>query len=98
MLDDSEAASEWDFRTLVSCSGPDMDAVAKKIRETMVRVQNYELRELERAYKVNYFALAVEVLRAALPLSIDQAKQGSVELSPEIQFTVGPYMEKQQSI
>ena len=98
MLDDSEAASEWDFRTLVSCSGPDMDAVAKKVRETMVRVQNYELRELERAYRVNYFALALEVLRAALPLSVDQAKQGSVELSPEIQFTVGPYMEKQQSI
>lgn len=47
---------------------------------------------------MNYFALAVEVLRAALPLSIDQIKRGSVELSPEVQFTVGPYMEQQQPI
>lgn len=98
MLDDNEASSEWDFRTLVSCGGPDMDAVAKKVRETMIRVQDYELKELERAYRVNYFALAVEVLRAALPLSIDQIKRGSVELSPEVQFTVGPYMEQQQPI
>ena len=63
MLDDRDASSEWDFRTLVSCSGPDMNAVAKKVRETMIRVQDYELKELERAYRVNYFALAVEVLR-----------------------------------
>lgn len=98
MLDDNEASSEWDFRTLVSCSGPDMNAVAKKVRETMIRVQDYELKELERAYRVNYFALAVEVLRAALPFSVDQVKRDSAELSPEIQFTVGPYMEQQQPI
>ena len=98
MLDDREASSEWDFRTLVSCSGPDMKAVAKKVRETMIRVQDYELKELERAYIVNYFALAVEVLRAALPFSVDQVKRDSAELSPEIQFTVGPYMEQQQPI
>ena len=98
MLDDREASSEWDFRTLVSCSGPDMNAVAKKVRETMIRVQDYELKELERAYRVNYFALAVEVLRAALPFSVDQVKRDSAELSPEIQFTVGPYMEQQQPI
>ena len=98
MLDDREASSEWDFRTLVSCSGPDMNAVGKKVRETMIRVQDYELKELERAYRVNYFALAVEVLRAALPFSVDQVKRDSAELSPEIQFTVGPYMEQQQPI
>ena len=98
MLDDSEASSEWDFRTLVSCNGPNMDAVAKKVRETMIRVQDYELKELERAYRVNYFALAVEVLRAALPRSVDQVKRDLVELSPEVQFTVGPYMEQQQPI
>lgn len=98
MLDDRDASSEWDFRTLVSCSGPDMNAVAKKVRETMIRVQDYELKELERAYRVNYFALAVEVLRAALPFSVDQVKRDSAELSPEIQFTVGPYMEQQQPI
>ena len=98
MLDDSEASSEWDFRTLVSCGGPDMNAVAKKVRETMIRVRDYELKELERAYRVNYFALAVEVLRAALPFSVDQVKGSSAELSPEVQFTVGPYMEQQQPI
>ena len=98
MLDDNEASSEWDFRTLVSCGGLDMDAVAKKVRETMIRVQDYELKELERAYRVNYFALAVEVLRAALPRSVDQVKRDLVELSPEVQFTVGLYMEQQQPI
>lgn len=98
MLDDSEASSEWDFRALVPCGRPDMDAVARKVRETMIRVQDYELRELERAYRVNYFALAIEVLRAALPFSVEQVRRGAVELSQEVQFTVGPYMEQQQPI
>lgn len=97
LIDDSEAASEWDFQAMFQEIKPDMEAVAAKVREQMTRVQKYELKELERAYILNYFVIALEVLRAAIPSScLDVMQKSPALLAPEVQFTVGAYMEQQQ--
>lgn len=98
LLDDNEASSEWDFQFMLQRTGPDMKAVAAKIRETMTRVQDYELKELERAYLLNYYAIAFEVLRAALPACLPALMESPVPWSDEVNFTVGAYMERQQII
>lgn len=97
LIDDSEAASEWDFQAMFQEIKPDMEAVAAKVREQMTRVQKYELKELERAYILNYFVIALEVLRAAIPLCLHTMQKSPALLASEVQFTVGVYMEKQQS-
>lgn len=98
LLDDDEASSEWDFQFMLQRSGPDMDAVAAKVRETMTRVQDYELKELERAYCLNYYAIAFEVLRAALPSCFPALMKNPALWADEVNFTVGAYMEQQQLI
>lgn len=98
LLDDIEAASEWDFQFIFQKLGPDMDAVAAKVRETMTRVQDYELKELERAYLLNYYAVALEVIRAALPSCLPALIKSPAPWADEVNFTVGGYMEQQQII
>ena len=98
LLDDVEAASEWDFQFIFQKLGPDMDAVGAKVRETMTRVQDYELRELERAYLLNYYGIAFEVLRAALPSCLPALIKSPAPWADEVNFTVGGYMEQQQII
>lgn len=98
LLDDDEASSEWDFQFMLRTTGPDMDAVAAKVRETMTRVQDYELKELERDYRRNYYAIAFEVLRAALPACLPALMESPAPLSDEVNFTAGAYMERQQII
>ena len=98
LLDDVEAASEWDFQFIFQKIGPDMDAVAAKVRETMTRVQDYELKELERAYLLNYYAIAFEVLRAALPSCFPVWMESPAPWGDEVNFTVLGYIEQQQII
>lgn len=97
-LDSSEATAEVDFQDIFCGVEPDMDLVAKKVRETMARVQQYELKELERSYHYNYYGILIEVLRAALPYCMDIMQKSLAYMESEVQFTVGAYMEKQQPI
>jgi len=96
LIDDNEAASEWDFQAIFQEIKPDMEAVAAKVREQMTRVQKYELKELERAYILNYFAIALDVLKATVPSYLHVIQKSPALLAPEVQFTVGAYMEQQQ--
>lgn len=98
MIDDMESAAEWDFHTIFPCVSPDINAVAEKVRETVIRVQEYELRELERAYCLIYFTIAMDILKAVLSNNVELWKDSPASLAPEVQFTLGAYMEPQQSI
>lgn len=98
MLDDNEATTEWNFHTILPCTGPNMKAVAKKLRGTMIRVQEYELKELERTYCLIYFTIATDILKSALSSSMEAMKHSAAHLDPEVQFTIGAYMEQQQLI
>ena len=98
LIDDNEASSEWNFESLLQGAKPNMEAVAAQVRKNMTRVQEYEIKELERAYSLNYFAVAIEVLRNLLPNCLRAMKESPALLAPEVQFTMGAYMEQQQTL
>ena len=95
-IDENEASSEWDFQNILCGTGLDMDAVSTAVKKTMIIVQEYELKELERAYLLNYYAFAIEVLKIAIPFCTHVMSESPAMLATEVQFTVGTYMEKQQ--
>ena len=97
LIDDSEAASEWDFSILLQNLDTNFDVIASTLRQSVIRVQEYELWELKKAYHLNYYATATGLLQSLLPLCLDVLSLDGIDVMPEVQFTVGPYMEKQMS-
>lgn len=97
MIDDNEVASEWDFSLLLQNLDTNFDGMASILRQSVIRVQEYELWELKRAYQMNYYATATGLLQSLLPLCLDKLSLDETDVMPEVQFTVGPYMEKQLS-
>ncbi len=97
LVDDNEAASEWDFSILLQNLDTDFDVIAATLRQSVIRVQEYELWELKKAYHLNYYATATGLLQGLLPLCLDALSLDGIDVMPEIQFTIGPYMEKQMS-
>ena len=95
LVDDSEAASEWDFSVLLQNLDTNFDVIASTLRQSVIRVQEYELWELKKAYRLNYYATATGLLQSLLPLCLDTLSLDGIDVMPEVQFTVGPYMEKQ---
>ena len=95
LVDDNEAASEWDFSILLQNLDTDFDVIAATLRQSVIRVQEYELWELKKAYHLNYYATATGLLQGLLPLCLDALSLDGISVMPEVQFTVGPYMEKQ---
>ena len=95
LVDDNEAASEWDFSILLQNLDADFDVIAATLRQSVIRVQEYELWELKKAYHLNYYATATGLLQGLLPLCLDALSLDGIDVMPEIQFTIGPYMEKQ---
>lgn len=95
LVDDNEAASEWDFSILLQNLDTNFDVIAATLRQSVIRVQEYELWELKKAYHLNYYATAIGLLQSLLPLCLDALSLDGIEGMPEIQFTIGPYMEKQ---
>ena len=95
LVDDSEAASEWDFSALLQNLNTNFDVIASTLRQSVIRVQEYELWELKKAYHLNYYATATGLLQGLLPLCLDALSLDGIDVMPEIQFTIGPYMEKQ---
>ena len=95
LVDDDEAASEWDFSILLQNLDADFDVIAATLRQSVIRVQEYELWELKKAYHLNYYATATGLLQGLLPLCLDALSLDGIDVMPEIQFTIGPYMEKQ---
>jgi len=49
----------------------------------------------KKAYHLNYYATATGLLQGLLPLCLDALSLDGIDVMPEIQFTIGPYMEKQ---
>lgn len=97
LIDDNEAASEWDFSVLLQNLDTNFDVIASTLRQSVIRVQEYELWELKKAYQLNYYATATGLLRSLLLLCLDKLSLDGIDVMPEVQFTVGPYMEKQMS-
>lgn len=97
LIDDSEAASEWDFSLLLQNLDTNFDVIASTLRQSVIRVQEYELWELKKAYQLNYYATATGLLQSLVPLCLDRLSLDGIDTMPEVQFTVGPYMEKQLS-
>lgn len=97
LIDDSEAASEWDFSLLLQNLDTNFDVIAFTLRQSVIRVQEYELWELKKAYQLNYYATATGLLQSLVPLCLDRLSLDGIDTMPEVQFTVGPYMEKQLS-
>ncbi len=97
LVDDNEAASEWDFSILLQNLDNNFDVIAATLRQSVIRVQEYELWELKKAYHLNYYATATGLLQGLLPLCLDALSLDGIDVMPEIQFTIGPYMEKQMS-
>lgn len=97
LLDDNEAAFDWDFSLLLQSVNQDFETVGALLRKSTIRVQEYELLELKQSYQMNYYATAVGVLQQILPLCLKQFLPCGIELAPEIQFTFGSYMENQMS-
>ena len=95
LVDDNEAASEWDFSILLQNLDTNFDVIAATLRQSVIRVQEYELWELKKAYHLNYYATATGLLQGLLPLCLDALSLDGIDVMPEIQFTIGPYMEKQ---
>ena len=95
LVDDSEAASEWDFSALLQNLNTNFDVIASTLRQSVIRVQEYELWELKKAYHLNGYATATGLLQGLLPLCLDALSLDGIDVMPEIQFTIGPYMEKQ---
>ena len=95
LVDDSEAASEWDFSILLQSLDTNFGVIASTLRQSVIRVQEYELWELKKAYHLNYYATATGLLQGLLPLCLDALSLDGISVMPEVQFTVGPYMEKQ---
>ena len=97
LIDDNEAASEWDFSLLLQKLDTNFDVVASTLRQSVIRVQEYELWELKKAYQLNYYATTTGLLQGLVPLCLDRLSLDGIDAMPEVQFTVGPYMEKQLS-
>lgn len=97
LIDDNEAASEWNFSVLLQNLDTNFDVIASTLRQSVIRVQEYELWELKKAYQLNYYATATGLLRSLLLLCLDKLSLDGIDVMPEVQFTVGPYMEKQMS-
>lgn len=95
LVDDNEAASEWDFSALLQNLNTNFDVIASTLRQSVIRVQEYELWELKKAYHLNYYATATGLLQGLLPLCLNALSLDGIDVMPEVQFTVGPYMEKQ---
>ena len=95
LVDDCEAASEWDFSALLQSLDTNFDVIASTLRQSVIRVQEYELWELKKACHLNYYATATGLLQGLLPLCLDALSLDGMGVMPEVQFTVGPYMEKQ---
>lgn len=95
LVDDNEAASEWDFSILLQSLDTNFDVIASTLRQSVIRVQEYELWELKKAYHLNYYATATGLLQGLLPLCLDALSLDGIDVMPEVQFTIGPYMEKQ---
>lgn len=95
LVDDSEAASEWDFSALLQNLNTNFDVIVSTLRQSVIRVQEYELWELKKAYHLNYYATATGLLQGLLPLCLDALSLDGIDVMPEVHFTVGPYMEKQ---
>lgn len=95
MIDDNEAASEWDFSLLLQNLDTNFDGIASTLRQSVIRVQEYELWELKKAYQMNYYATATGLLQSLLPLCLDKLSLDGTDIMPEVQFTIGPYMENQ---
>ena len=90
LIDDSEAASEWDFSMLLQNLDTNFDVIASTLRQSVIRVQEYELWELKKAYHLNYYATATRLLQGLLPLCLDALSLDGIDVMPEVQFTVGP--------
>jgi len=95
LLDESEASGDWDFHLMLQRVSADFSEMARVIRRKMTRVQQYELAQLERLYRLNYYAFSIVLLQTILPLCLAELGRGSVALADEVQFTVGAYMEQQ---
>lgn len=95
LIDDNEAASEWDFSLLLQNLDTDFDVIDTTLRQSVIRVQEYELWELKKAYQLNYYATATGLLQSLLLLCLNKLSLKRINVVPEVQFTVGPYMEKQ---
>lgn len=95
LIDDYEASSEWDFSLLVQNLDQNFEAMARRLRQSVTRVQEYELWELQKAHQTNYYTTAAGVLQRLLPPCLDKLSFEETAVIPEVQFTIGPYMEKQ---
>lgn len=97
-VDDAEASSDWDLAWLFRWMDEDLNAAAKNIRQSVSRVQEYELLELAKAYSLNYYALATLLLTSMLPATVERVPMLETKRAPMIQITAGQYMENQPCI
>lgn len=98
LLDEAEASADWDFSPLLNNVGFDLEPVYAALRKSVVRVQDYELMELRRAYLFNFYVVAIDCLTHLLPVCVNALTGQDAGFSEEVQFTAGPYMEKQALI
>lgn len=95
LLDNNEASAEWDFSLLIQNADTNFESVAKIVRKTETRVQEYEILELKRSYQTCYYPVVLEFLPQFLDGCLKQIPLDTVHLCPEVIFTFGKYMEKQ---
>ena len=96
-IDDAEASAEWDFSPLLQGVGQDFGSVRHMLRQSIPRVQEYELWELEQAYRVNYYAYSAQILQTMLPHALKgfTPVDAGVSAASPLLFTFGAYMEQQ---
>ena len=97
-LDKCEVSTDWEIEWLFPCFAEDCTRIEQHLKRTLTRVQAYELKEVRRAYSMNYYATAALVLPKLLPAVMEKADLHEVQLQDEVQITIGMYMEQQQSL
>ena len=96
LVDDQDASAAWDFSLLMEGIDPSFAAVERVLKRSMARVQDYEIVELLREYRINYYVMALELACQAVSGCMELLRLPPVELASEIHFTAGLYMEAQR--
>lgn len=95
LIDDHKAIAEWDFSILLPDIAQSFESISSILRHSMVRIQEYELMELQQAYQLNYYMVVLSVLKSFLLPCLDKLSLNKVNTLSEVQFTMGYYMERQ---
>lgn len=94
-LDGSDASVEWDFSQLIQNVDTNFEPIARILRKTETRVQEYEILELKRSYQIFYYPVVLEFLPQFVQECLIQMPRDTAQFCQEVVFTFGKYMEKQ---